>query len=140
MVKEKVKKSKIKGFTSKLIELKLLIDRIVEGKGAFAGPFTVKYQVLFLISSKGRVSPSELMANLNMAKSNIALLAKSMIKEGLILKVKEDDNKKQIYYEITEKGEEKLSEKLNSIEDNLSSDKKEDECLYKTIEILKNKK
>ncbi|MBR2909171.1 MAG: MarR family transcriptional regulator [Clostridia bacterium] len=128
-------------FAKSIIELKLLSNRIAEGKGTGAGVFTVKYQILFIISSNGKTSPQELIFELNMAKSNLALIAKKMISEGLIERIKEKENKKQIYYVITEKGQKELSVKMNAI-DNLCLTESKEMMLHlsKTVDTLKKLK
>lgn len=128
-------------FAKNIIELKLLSNRIAEGKGTGAGVFTVKYQILFIISSNGKTSPQELIFELNMAKSNLALIAKKMISEGLIERIKEKENKKQIYYVITEKGQKELSVKMNAI-DNLCLTESKEMMLHlsKTVDTLKKLK
>lgn len=141
MIKEKIEKILENSFAKSIIELKLLSDRIAEGKGSGAGVFTVKYQMLYLINENGLTSPQELIHDLNMAKSNLALLAKKMINEGLIIRQKEVGNRKQIYYVITEKGKKELSVKMKAIENVFSSDSKEMlKHLSKTVESLKNVK
>ncbi len=141
MVKDKVKQLLENGFAKSIIELKLVSDRIIEGKGAGAGVFTVKYQMLYLIASNGQTSPQELIYELNMAKSNLALLAKKMISEGLIVRTKEIGNKKQIYYVITEKGLNELSIKMKAIDNLCSNESKEMlKHLAKTVQTLKKVK
>ena len=139
---DKVKESLLENsFAKSIIELKLLSDRIVEGKGAGSGIFTIKYQMLYLIASKTMVSPQELISQLNMAKSNLTLMAKKMIKEGLIVQTKTAENRKQIYYSITESGREELSVKMKAIE-NVYGDKSKEMLnhLKKTVDTLKNVK
>ena len=141
MVREKLDKLFENSFSQSIIELKLASDRISEGKGVGAGVFTVKYQLLYLIATNDKTSPQELICELNMAKSNLALLAKKMINEGLISQIKEADNKKQIYYIITEKGVKELSIKMKAIDNLCASESKEMlKHLTKTIQTLKKVK
>ena len=109
MVKKKIESLKKNSFAKSIIELKLLSDRIIESRSSSS--FTIKYQMLYLIMENGKTSPQQLILDLNMAKSNLALLAKKMIKEGLITQVKDEGNKKQIYYVLLEKGEKELLSK-----------------------------
>jgi len=139
MVKEKFNLLK-NSFAKNVIELKLASDRLVVGKGEGAGVFTIKYQVLYLIASNERVSPQGLIKDLNMAKSNLALLAKKMIKEGLIISEKSEGNKKQIYYSLTDKGFNELLVKMNAIEKLNSNNKEMLKHLSETIENLKKVK
>ena len=141
MFKEKIEKLLGNNFAKYIIELKLASDRIIEGSGFGSGVFTVKYQMLYLIAEKGETSPQDLIFELNMAKSNLALLAKKMVSDGLIARVKSPDNKKQIYYIITEKGLNELSIKMKAINNMCSNDSKEMlKHLSKTVQSLKNVK
>ena len=103
-------------FSRNIVELKLISDRIAEGKGEKAGIFSNTYQILYILDRKERVTPKELIAELNMAKSNLAILAKKMIKDGLIESHKDKSNKREIFYNITEIGKEMLQEKLDNID------------------------
>lgn len=127
-------------FAKSIVELKLASDRLAEGKGAGAGGFTVKYQLLYLIASFGKTSPQELIYELNMAKSNLALMAKKMIDEGLIVSFKDGDNRKQIYYSITDKGLKELTQKMQAIDNMYSSDKEMLRRLSETVSSLKKLK
>ena len=128
-------------FAKSIIELKLASDRIAEGKGKGAGVFTVRYQILYLIASKDKISPQELIYELKMAKSNLALITKKMIKDGVISSFKEDGNRKQIYYSITDQGKKELQTKMDSINNMQTKESKEMLMhLMKTVESLKNVK
>ena len=87
-------------FSRNIVELKLISDRIAEGKGEKAGIFSNTYQILYILDRKEKVTPKELIAELNMAKSNLAILAKKMISDGLIESHKDKSNKREIYYNI----------------------------------------
>ena len=141
MVKDKINGFIEKSFAKSIIELKLLSDRISEGIGEGAGVFTVKYQILYLIAANDKISPQELICELNMAKSNLAIMAKKLIAEGLIIRTKELYNKKQIFYSITEKGLKELSVKMEAIENLYGDNSKEMlKHLSKTVESLKKVK
>lgn len=128
-------------FAKSIIELKLASDRIAEGKGKGAGVFTVRYQILYLIASKDKISPQELIYELKMAKSNLALITKKMIKDGVISSFKEDGNRKQIYYSITDQGKKELQTKMEAINNMQTKESKEMLMhLMKTVESLKNVK
>lgn len=128
-------------FAKSIIELKLASDRISEGKGKGAGVFTVRYQILYLIASKDKISPQELIYELKMAKSNLALITKKMIKDGVISSFKEAGNRKQIYYSITDQGKKELQTKMDAINNMQTKESKEMLMhLMKTVESLKNVK
>ena len=139
MDNEVLTNEQLNNFSSSIIEIKLLCDRLVEGNKENFSLFTVKYQVLYLIKSNGKVTPSELVHKLNMAKSNIALLAKKMINEGLINSIKEEDNKKQIYYVLTDKGERETDNCLLAMQKGKEFNDEELVVLNRAIDILKNK-
>ncbi len=128
-------------FAKSIIELKLASDRIAEGKGKGAGVFTVRYQILYLIASNDKISPQELIYELKMAKSNLALITKKMIKDGVISSFKEEGNRKQIYYSITDQGKKELQTKMDAINNMQTKESKEMVMhLMKTVESLKNVK
>ena len=125
-------------FTNSIVWLKLLTDRICEGKNKKNGLFLVSYQVLFVLNENERVSPKELVLSLGLAKSNLAIIAKKMMKDGLIERTKDLQNRKEIYYNITLKGKEFLMAKLAQIENSCTeSEKKETSLLQKVVQILK---
>ncbi len=103
-------------FAKSIVELKLISDRIAEGKGENAGIFSNAYQILYILTRKDKVTPKELISELNMAKSNLAILAKKMIKDGHIESHKDKYNKREIYYVITDLGLSVLQKKLDNID------------------------
>lgn len=103
-------------FSRNIVELKLISDRIAEGKGEKAGIFSNTYQILYILDRKEKVTPKELIAELNIAKSNLAILAKKMINDGLIESHKDKLNKREIFYNITEDGKTMLQDKLDNID------------------------
>ena len=103
-------------FSKNIVELKLISDRIAEGKGEKAGIFSNQYQILYILSRKEVVTPKEIIAELNIAKSNLAILAKKMIKDGQMESHKDKLNKREIYYTITETGKNMLQDKLDNID------------------------
>lgn len=125
-------------FSKGIVELKLISDRIAEGKGESAGIFSNTYQILYILTRKESVTPKELIAELNMAKSNLAILAKKMIKDGLMESHKEKSNKREIFYNITEDGRAMLQEKLDNVDTVCEGDtKKVINIIYRAVEELK---
>ena len=125
-------------FSKGIVELKLISDRIAEGKGEAAGIFSNSYQILYILTRKDRVTPKELIAELNMAKSNLAILAKKMIKDGLMESHKDKSNKREIFYNITEDGKVMLQEKLDNIDTVCEGDtKKVINVIHRAVEELK---
>lgn len=125
-------------FSRNIVELKLISDRIAEGKGESAGIFSNTYQILYILDRKETVTPKELIAELNIAKSNLAILAKKMIKDGQIESHKDKYNKREIYYNITSVGREMLQEKLDNIDTVCDGDtKKVTNLIIRVLEELK---
>lgn len=87
--------------------------------------FDIKHKILHLVSKREKTNPNYLVEILNIARSNLAIICNSLIKEGLLAKFKEETNKKEIYYTITSLGQEKLKEKFENTE--------------KTLDKLRNK-
>ena len=125
-------------FSRSIVELKLISDRIAEGKGEKASIFSNTYQILYILNRKETVTPKELIAELNIAKSNLAILAKKMIKDGQIESHKDKINKREIYYNITSVGKEMLQEKLDNIDTVCEGDtKKVINLVNRTLDELK---
>lgn len=125
-------------FSRSIVELKLISDRIAEGKGEKASIFSNTYQILYILNRKETVTPKELIAELNIAKSNLAILAKKMIKDGQIESHKDKINKREIYYNITSVGKEMLQEKLDNIDTVCEGDtKKVINLINRTLDELK---
>ena len=73
-----------------------------------------------------------------MAKSNLAILAKKMIKDNLIESHKDKSNKREIFYYITEEGRTMLQEKLDNIDTVCEGDtKKVINVIKRAVEELK---
>ena len=125
-------------FSRNIVELKLITDRIAEGKGDDAGIFSNTFQVLYLLDKRDNVTPKELINELNIAKSNLAILAKKMIEDGQMESHKDQDNRREIYYNITPYGRELLLGKHNQIEYSCDFEtKKVTNILMKAVEELR---
>ena len=127
---ENIKTHESNLFSRSIVELKLISDRIAEGKGEKAGIFSNTYQILYILDRKERVTPKELIAELNMAKK--------MISDKLIESHKDKSNKREIYYTLTETGKEMLQEKLDNIDTVCEGDtKKVINLITRAVEELK---
>lgn len=75
-----------------------------------------------------------------MVKSNLALLCNKMVEDGVIVKVKNSDDKRVISYHITDKGTDELAKTITLIEDKFkgvfSSEKEYEDGLEKFGAIL----
>ena len=65
-------------FMSLILKIKMLIDHFIEDFGN-------SFKVLFLVSELGLRSPKELCKVLNMAKSNLAILASKLKSENFLI-------------------------------------------------------
>ena len=127
--------------TDNLIELRILLNSICDGfslddlsKGM---SLSTKTKILFLLQERD-LGPCEMIKNLCIAKSNLANILKSMIKDNLIESYKNLNNSKNIFYRITENGQKDLKEYKDKLYENIH--KKfgnfESELTEKTKEII----
>lgn len=76
---------------------------------------TLKSKFLYMLKDRSQ-TPNELISKLTIGKTNLALLAKQMINEGLIERIVSDFDKRQIEYTITELGQKNINSKQDIIE------------------------
>jgi len=90
-----------------IIELRILLSYVSDGfsieDSSKYTPLTTRIKVLFLLEQKD-FSPSELIEIVGIAKSNLANLLKTMIRDGVVVSYKSETNSKNIFYTITESG------------------------------------
>lgn len=79
-----------------------------------------KFKVLLALNEQNNISPSMLIDKLGLAKSNLALLCKSMITEGLIEKRKDEFDNRVIFYTLTPQGKQVLDNSLNTMAENFT--------------------
>jgi len=118
-----------------LVALTINLEKICDGYDAFdankKSNLTLKIKVLFCASEMGEVTPSQLINKLGIAKSNLTVLCKSMLEEGLISSRKSATDKRNISYIITNKGAKQLKGYLNQVKlDNIN--------LYKSVRQAKS--
>ncbi len=117
----------------KLIGLRISLQSLCDGFNAKQANktslLTMDKKVLFMLSSLNNCSPQILIENLGIAKSNLALLCKTMEKDGLILKSNEQSDKRKIFYNITSKGKEKLNEFYLGLKSDILKDKNKQELI-----------
>ena len=104
----------MESFEEKLIKTKIVIDEYV-------GCFSNDYKFLFLIDKMNINQPKQICEKLNMAKSNLALLASKLKFLRYISQTK--INNKEILYNITDIGKRKLQEKIEKLQ--ISTEKQE---------------
>lgn len=102
--------------------------------------FSIKFKILLLIKKYGNISPSTLVENLNIAKSNIAIFCKNLLKENFIAYKHDDFDRRIIYYCLTPKGEEYVSSLVSSLDKHLSLnfEEKQQKNMLKNIKSLNN--
>ena len=122
-----------------VLDLKLSIDSLFATSKEFN--FELKHKFLYFISQSERTSPKDLIEFFQMAKSNVANLCAGLQKEGLIAKRKRTGSGKEIYYMLTQKGEEELLSKREQIEDMIDSvDSELVEKLSRELSVLLKRK
>ncbi len=102
-------------FVHDVIDIKLCADRLIEGLGNGRRMFTVEDQMLYVIVNNGPIAPRDIVKKLNIVKTNLASLANTMIRDGMIEKRHLPENKKEIEYTATEKGRKILQEGIAGI-------------------------
>lgn len=102
--------------------------------------FSVKFKILTLINEFGKVSPSTLVSSLNIAKSNIALFCKQLLKDKFIDSLQDEFDHRIIYYCLTEKGKKYVSsfESLLNKHISLNLEEKQQEELINATKTINN--
>ncbi len=102
--------------------------------------FSIKFKILLLIKKYGSISPSTLVENLNIAKSNIAMFCKNLNKENFISQKHDEFDRRIIYYCLTQKGEEYVKSLVSLLDKHicLNFEEKQQKSLQKSIKTLNN--
>lgn len=77
-----------------------------------------KLKVLLFIDQVKKVSPSNLIDKVGMAKSNLTLLCQNMCKENLLQRQKDEFDSRVIFYSLTEQGKNYLDTTLQTLTNN----------------------
>lgn len=83
---------------------------------------TAKVKILLELSKADSVTPTVLKRSVGLAKSNVALICRKLIEEGLVSKSKDSFDTREIFYSITDKGEKCLDEFLTKAQRNFESE------------------
>lgn len=98
--------------SKQLVNLRVLLEHVSEGNCEDATTkglqLSMRLKTLFTISNNENCAPALLIERLNIAKSNLAIICKGLIKEDLILAEKTKEDKRNIFYNITPKGQKEL--------------------------------
>ena len=97
----------------KILEIKSLSQTICNISKNDATNNVLK--VLYFVDEYQTISPQVLVSKLGIVKSNLALLTKNMIKDGLIYSQKSLTDGRAIMYGITPKGKRMLDEYLDNL-------------------------
>lgn len=129
------------------VELRIMLQSICDGFDAEnlnkKSSLTMRTKVLYALSKNERCCPSVLIDKLGIAKSNLALLCKTMCEDGVIFAVKSEQDKRNIYYSITEKGLAELNGFYNAMAEEIKLTDRETKVMEKKFsEIIEfiNKK
>lgn len=99
--------------------------------------FDMKLKVLHLISRNEATTPNFLIEKLGMARSNLAIMCNKLIKDDLITKHKEPLNKKEIFYNLTEKGSKFLNDSYEKAEQSLEKIRNKNKIVKLSKELAK---
>ena len=80
---------------------------------------TQKMRLLYLVRNDV-LSPRELVEDLCIAKPNLTILARNMIAEGLIEKMRVERDMRSVHYKITEKGINELNRLIAELDESLT--------------------
>lgn len=111
------------------------LEYLLEGQSG--EKFDIKHKLLHLISKNEKATPNYLIELLHMARSNLAICCNSLVKQGLITKHKEPENKKEIYYMITPKGQAEISSKLEKTEESFKKMRTKNKIIKLANELSK---
>ena len=125
-----------------IVELRIMLQNICDGFNTEQfnkqSMLTMDKKVLFVLSKNADCPPSKLIETLGIAKSNLALLCKSMVDNGQISVSKSDLDKRNVFYNITKKGQEELNQFYCSManEASLNLNKREQNMIEKRFDEI----
>ena len=97
----------------KILEIKALTQTICSASNNETTNNALK--VLYFVDEYQSISPQILISKLGIAKSNLALLTKKMINDGLLFSQKSESDGRSILLTITLKGKKMLDEYIGKI-------------------------
>lgn len=121
----------------KIIELRLATRRacMCESAGSSnKNTLSLKTKVLYLIYKD--CSPKEIIEILCIAKTNLAMLTREMAEEGLIVKSRGTLDRREVNYELTEKGKNYLTDRFTAVEKGLPDPELNEEDYEAAIRLL----
>ncbi|MDE6200743.1 MAG: hypothetical protein K2M47_02520 [Clostridiales bacterium] len=78
-----------------------------------------KMRFLYLVRNE-ILAPKALVNELCIAKPNLTILARTMVAEGLIEKMRADEDMRSVHYKITDKGLAELNRMIAALEDSVT--------------------
>ncbi|MGN1223424.1 MAG: MarR family transcriptional regulator [Christensenellales bacterium] len=108
----------------KIIRLNTMLSNLIEGFDELYANrkinLTIKDKILVFLMQKS-MTPIELIKFLGIAKSNLALISQDLIKEELINKTRDEIDRRNIVFTITEKGKERAKKVLEVLNKNINT-------------------
>lgn len=98
----------------KLLSLQQNLERILffEQKAFGKEIFSLKFKILLLIFTHKSISPSQIKYEMSIAKSNVAMFCKTLIKEEKIEYIEDKKDRRAIRYNLTKSGEQYVKSRL----------------------------
>lgn len=118
-----------------LLSLKRNIESSIKREDEFLWReiFCARFECLCLIYRLKSVSPSVLVKELDIAKSNIASICKGLERQGKIVHTRDNVDKRVIFYNITTKGKYEVESKISQLDKILC--KNIDDTQQKNLEV-----
>ncbi len=105
---------KRENFARRLLEIRILTDCVCDGWNR--KNIEINQKIMFIIDEYGVCSPSLLISKIGIKKSNLALACKTLIEQNKIEKIHSQEDKRQIFYKLTQKGRAEIEKIVNNIE------------------------
>lgn len=134
------KNMETKELIKSLIDLNLTSKNFIEN--STQKPFNLENKILFFIFCNKDCSPTDIIDKFKIKKTNLAIICKKLIDEGLIEKQKNTFDARALKYQTTTKADELINKTLDFAKNNtsLTFKKQEELCLLaeKMIKLIKN--
>lgn len=121
----------------KLLEIEALTENLIKH---LAKNNLLKIKVLYFISQYENLSVSMIIDKLGLKKSNFALMAKELEKEGLVISKQGEIDKRCRMMSLTEKGKAQLSDFIEMLDSFFEEKNSEVEHAMDTLSTYLNKK
>lgn len=125
-----------------IIQLRILLQNVCDGfdneNFNKKTTLTMRTKVLYVISRNENCTPSTLINTLGIAKSNLALLCKGLCDDGVIETTKSNGDRRNVYYNLTSKGERELVEFYFMMASDLKLTAREQKSMEKKFDDIIN--